>query len=362
MRWLVRFGWLLLVFALAVALFYAAANAWLESAGGRKTLERELTQRAGFPVRLMGDFDIMLFPALGVKGTELLIGGPGAGEAFMQSREYAVALALRPLLAGELRVESILLADGALRLDRIPPSGPGKTGPPGETLRLPVIGAFTVSDFVVVVPGEPGRELAIDEFAVDGFAEGREAGFQIEGAGFGRVAGRFRWKSADALLTLSGTWSGLLSDALAFSGQMDIGGSNGKVVMRWPAGPADADQVLRLSTGFALGDEAVWLDDVELSAGAQSVGGEGCLGLGASPGLRLDLAADSLDIDRLPELPSLVSAPGADGGPAAGFDIALRLRAVELRSAGAIARNAVLSVGDDPSCSQPDRARPRESG
>jgi len=265
-------------------------------------------------------------------------------------------------LAGDLRVESIRLAHGALRLNRIPPSEHAVPGPSGEAPRLPAIGAFTVGDFVVVGPGEPGYELAIDELEVDGFEERRETGFRIEGAGFGRVVGRFRWDSADASLGLSGDWSGLLSDALAFRGELDFGGSSGNVSIRWPSGPADPDQVLGLTAGFTLGDEAVRLDGLELSAGAQSVGGDGCLQLGAAPGLRLDLATDSLDLDRLPELPSIVSAPGSDNPLDARFDIALRLRAGELRKAGAVARDAVLSVGDDPDCSQPDRDGPEASG
>ena len=92
------------------------------------------------------------------------------------------------------------------------------------------------------------------------------------------------------------------------------------------------------------------------------MGGDGCLPLGAAPGLRLDLATDSLDIDRLPELPTFLSAPGTDNALASGFGIALRLRAGELRSAGAVARNAVVTVGDDPDCSQPDRGGSEETG
>lgn len=362
MRWIVRIGWLLLALALAAVLIYVAANAWLESAGGRSAIERELTQRAGLPVRLRGDFDIMLFPSLGVGGTELVIGGPGADEAFLRAQEYGVALELRPLLAGDLRVESVRLAHGVLRLDRVPPTEPGVSGPQGEALRLPAVGALTVSDFIVVVPGEPGYELAIEELAIEGFEEGRDTGFQIEVAGFGRVAGRLRWDSAKTLLGLNGTWSGLVSDALAFSGEMDFGGSHGKVSMRWPAGPADPDQVLRLAARFALAAGAVRLEDLELSAGAQSARGGGCLLGGAAPGLHLDLTADSLDLDHLPDIPALVGSPDTDGVPAAGFDIALRLRAGELRKLGAVARNAVLSVGDDPDCSQPDRDGPGESG
>jgi hypothetical protein len=363
MRWIVRLGWLLVALVLAAALTYVAANAWLESTGGQRALERELTKRTGIPVRLLGEFEIMMFPLLGVKGTKLVIGGPGTDEAFVQSRNYAVALELRSLLAGDLRVESIRLAHGALRLDRVPPSGPRPSGPSGTAPRLPAIGSFTVNDFVLVLPGSPGYELVIGTLAVDGFVEGRDTRFKIEVAKFGRVEGRLRWDSDDASLMLNGNWSELLADALEIRGEMNFASSTGNISMRLPAGPADREQVLGLSAAFEMEDEAVFLDRIELSAGAQSLGGHGCLALGAAPGLRLDLVTESLDLDRLPELPTLVTETDTEGALDATFDIGLRLRAGELRRAGAIARNAELSIGSNWECSLSDvSSGPEESG
>ena len=107
-----------------------------------------------------------------------------------------------------------------------------------------------------------------------------------------------------------------------------------------------------------VGGEVVRLNDIELSAGGQSVAGFGCLPLGAASGLQLDLTTDSLDLDLLPEVPAFAPAPDAGGAALAGLDIDLRLRAGELRKGGAVARNAVVSVGDDPDCGQTDRGGP----
>ena len=362
MRWITRLGWLLLVLALAAALLYVAASAWLEGAGGRKALEGELTRRAGIPVRLLGDFQIMLVPSFGVAGTELVVGGPGADEALVHSGEYAVALEPRALLAGELRVGTIRLAHGALRLDRIPPSEPGRPGLEDSVSELPAIGELLVSDFVVTAPGESRYEISVIEFAVEGFEERRDTQFRVEAAGLGGVAGTLRWDSADPTLRLDGAWSGLLPDALGFQAEIRFAGADGNVAMRWPAGPAEPDRKLRASAGFVVGDEVLRLNDIELSAGAQSVVGFGCLLLGAAPGLQLDLITDSLDLDRLPELPAFGRAPDAGGAAITGLDIDLRLSAGELRKAGAVARNAVLSVGDDPDCGQPDRSGPGGAG
>lgn len=362
MRWIVRLAGLLLVLALASALLYVAASAWLEGAGGRKALEDELTRRAGIPVRLLGDFDIMLIPSFGVKGTELVVGGPEADRALVHSGEYAVALEPRALLAEELRVGTIRLAHGALRLDRIPPSEPGRPGPPDAVPKLPAIGELRVSDFVVTAPAESRLEIAVIEFAVEGFEERRDTRFRVEAAGFGKVAGTFRWDSAGAELRLGGTWSGFLPDALGFQAEIRFVEAAGEVAMQWPAGPVEPDRKLRASAGFAVGDEVVRLNDIELAAGGQSVTGFGCLPLGAAPRLQLDLTTDSLDLDRLPEIPAFAPAPDAGGADLAGLDVDLRLRAGELRKAGAVAHNAVLSVGDDPDCGRPDRTGPGGAG
>jgi uncharacterized protein involved in outer membrane biogenesis len=107
---------LLLFVPAALLLLFAAAylmlGAWLESAGGRRAVERALAERLGMSVTLQGEFDIMLLPSIGVSGTELVLGPPGPASELARSREYALALALGPLLERRLLIQSIALDGG----------------------------------------------------------------------------------------------------------------------------------------------------------------------------------------------------------------------------------------------------------
>ncbi|NND57784.1 MAG: AsmA family protein, partial [Xanthomonadales bacterium] len=107
-----RFWWPLVLLVLLPAGLYFAANWWLESAGARHLLERVLSDRAGMPVRMKGEFDLMLIPALGVSGTDLTVGEQADGTLFIGSAEFAVAVALKPLLQKTVQVEWIRLSGG----------------------------------------------------------------------------------------------------------------------------------------------------------------------------------------------------------------------------------------------------------
>lgn len=350
-RWLVV---LLLLLTLPPVLLYLLANYWLESVGGRQALERELTRRAGLPVRLLGEFDIMLIPAIGVEGTELLIGGTGTDEELVRSGEYSLALALAPLLAGEIRVQTVRLADGSFRLDRLPPADQAAPGSPGAGLRLPSIDEFALSDFTIVASAEHAARFEVDELTFEGFEERRDTKFRLAIAGFGRVAGQLRWDPGASALNLDGSWSGPWPGDLEFSLQVDLAEESGSLAARWPAHPASADEVVAVASGFVVREGGVRLPALEIAAGRQSVRGGGCLRLRGTPALQLELAADELDLDKLPELPPLATPAGADGPAAAGLDLDIRLTAAEIRRAGAVARQAVLSFGGEPDCSDLD--------
>ena len=63
-----------------LAALYFAVDDWLESAGGRRALERTLSEQVGMPVHLNGDFNIKLLPSVGVSGTELVVSDPATGD------------------------------------------------------------------------------------------------------------------------------------------------------------------------------------------------------------------------------------------------------------------------------------------
>ena len=91
----------------------------------------------------------MLLPSIGVSGTELVLGPPGPASELGRSREYAVALAVLPLLDGRLLIESLALSGGRVFLERLP-AGDSKTPGGPAPLLLPEIRDFSLSDFEIV--------------------------------------------------------------------------------------------------------------------------------------------------------------------------------------------------------------------
>jgi hypothetical protein len=106
----------LLGFALALIVSFAAFDAWLDSLWGRQTLERELGNRFGIPVRLQGGFNAALYPSIGVSGDGLEFGDSSGGGFFATSGSYQVALAIIPLFRKHLKIEGLEIADFRLAL------------------------------------------------------------------------------------------------------------------------------------------------------------------------------------------------------------------------------------------------------
>jgi hypothetical protein len=158
----------LLLLAVALILLAAGgrwlAGAWLESSGGRGLLERELSRRVGLPVRLAGDFDLMLLPSVGVSGTRLVIGSERAGSAMFSASDYEVSVALYPLLRDEVLVEWVRLGGGVLHPD-------GMDTP-----------------------------LHIESLTISGFMVDRPTPFTLRVPDMGAAQGVFRWQSARQML------------------------------------------------------------------------------------------------------------------------------------------------------------------
>ncbi len=168
---------LLLVFV------YFAAEYWLESAGGRRAIEKTLSEAAGLPVRLDGDFDIMFLPLPGVRGTGLSVLDHGTGEQLATSQLFEAELALGPLLRKELDVNHL------------------------ELQKL-VLGA------------RGGPRFAIPAFGISGFAPGRDTGIEIDLGWLGTVAGSFNWKPAQTRVALDLSWAGEGRQAIELEGDL----------------------------------------------------------------------------------------------------------------------------------------------
>jgi uncharacterized protein involved in outer membrane biogenesis len=282
----------LLILAPPVA--YWAIDAWLESSGGRQVLAKNLSERTGMNVTLGGEFDLMLLPDIGVTGTDLAIESPLADQPFARSAEYEISVALRPLLNGQLQVDWIRLSGGEIRPGRYR-AGPPVAGEKKEagTVRLPRIEELTIRDFRIIPPGSDNEGIEVSAFRVSGFADRRSAPFSLE------------------IRELFSAQGSILLD---------------------------------------MQDSSLQLKELSLERSGQRMTGEVCMNIGDPFSLHLVLEAQQLDLDLLrQDLPDTGSWAG-DGGEGAPADIRLRLSVDELLAAGAVARGAVLSLGEEPVC------------
>ena len=279
---------------LAPPLAYWAIDAWLESSGGRQMLAKNLSERTGMNVTLGGEFDLMLLPDIGVTGTDLAIESPLADQPFASSAEYEISVALKPLFNGQVQVDWIRLSDGEIHPGRYRAVQP-VAGDKQETgtARIPKIEELTIRDFRIIPPGSDDGGIQVSAFQVSGFADRRSAPFSLE------------------ILELFSAQGSIL---------LDMQGSS------------------------------LQLKELRLERSGQRVTGEACINIGDPFSLHLVLEAQQLDLDLLrQDLPDADSWAG-NGGEGAPADIRVRLSVDELLAAGAVARGAVLSLGQEPVC------------
>lgn len=288
----------LLLVVLAVLLLlpfvaYWAIDAWLESSGGKRMLERNLSARTGMEVRLQGDFDLMLLPDIGVSGTQLIIRSTDENETLAQSAEYEISVALKPLIDGQVQIDWIRLTDGEFYPGRYRSGAATGDQSPREENRIPQIDQLAIRDFSLVLPGSPGQALQINRLELNGFADRRQAPFRLE---------------IEDLVDAEG-W--MLLDAAA--SRLDLG-------------------------------------SLEIRRQEQSLAGRACLFMGEPFSAQLVLEAGVLDLDRLTQdLPDLGMGAG-DGDESATPDVRIQLSVAELKSGTVTASGVVLNLGDDPEC------------
>jgi len=353
--------WLLLGAPLALAVVFAVAwllvDLWLESAGGRQAVERALAERIGLPVRLEGDFRVMLLPSIGVSGTGLVVGAPSPASELARSEEYAVSLALGPLLDGRLSIESVRFSGGILRLAHWPAATEAPDTAAQAPLVLPDVRALEISEFRVIAGEDETEPYLLRHLSIEDFTAGRATPFRLQVEGFGDWSGSLTWLADHAELLLVASGSGNWPGELRLRTEALLDTLTGALEVRWAGAPTAALRTEpQLTLAYAWLPAGLRIRDLRLAADAVRVQGAGCFLTGDRPALHLDLSADRVDVDALPEWSALSSdGPAEDAGqPAAGWpdglDFNVRLSVGELLAGGAVARQAVLRLGGEPDC------------
>ena len=290
---------LLAGFVLLPVAAYWLADSWLESSGGRRLLEQTLSGRIGMSVRLQGEFDLMLLPAIGVSGTELVIGGPEPESELARSHEFEISVALKPLLDRKVLVEWIRLTGGSIypdrysRTDRIDIIDPVVGADSSAILELPEIQELTIHDFQIISSDKDETRLQIKELTLTDFAQNRNTPFTLEIEDLAAAGGTLRWDTSQSLIHL-----GKL--------QLDLAG--------------------------------------------QVVSGTACLILKSPASLHFDLQTGAFDLDEFRENLPATGASAGQGGGDLPLEIRGRFTVDELKTSGAVARGVVLSLGEEPAC------------
>lgn len=335
---------LLLLPPILLLAVYLIADYWLESAGGRRTLERTLASRIGLVVRLSGEFELMLLPSVGASGTNLVVSGDSGGPEIARSREYEISVALKPLIERRLLIESIRLTGGVVRPGHY--AGSKKAvGDDGESVTfLPEVRNLILRDFRIILPGGEGKELSIRELAVQDFVVGKATPFSLDLAKLGLIRGEFLWSPGKIVPDLDIVWD---HRDLGLAQLTMTSDASGLGSLRADLDSNLLEEIVSFTTQFQTHPEGVRLADLRLESAGQEVRGDGCLLLKDPPGLRLNLSAGRIDLDAVtPALPQ----PGstATGMP---LDLNVVFRADELHSGGAVVRGAILRLGAEPDCS-----------
>lgn len=164
-----------LLTVLLLAVMYLAVDTWLQSAGGRRAVERVLTAQLGMPVGLQGEFNIMLLPAAGVSGTHLVVRDGTSDAELARGGSFRVSLALLPLVREELRINEVVVED-------------------------------------LVLAGQGGADdgFVVRNASVTGFAADEPAQFSIDLGPWGEATGTFTWRPQQAAIDLVLGWGGFL--------------------------------------------------------------------------------------------------------------------------------------------------------
>jgi hypothetical protein len=193
---------------------------------------------------------------------------------------------------------------------------------------------------------------------VDEFAAGKASPFRLRVRDYGDWSGSLTWIPAGSAVELSAAGTGAWPGEIRLDAGASLANGSGELEVVWSGGPVASGSASppRLSLAYTSAPAGLGLHGVRLAVDPLLIAGDGCLLTNGRPALNLDLAAERLDIDALPDFAAL-TAPGqptdegeSGSGGTAGLDLNVRLAVEELLAGGAVARQAVLKLGGEPDC------------
>ncbi|MEJ8566807.1 hypothetical protein [Elongatibacter sediminis] len=381
------------------------ADAWLESNGGRRLLENELSGAIGMPVRLGGDYRFRLVPRISIEGESLSIGQaaavPEASPPITIERFRAV-IGLLPLLRQQLRIDAVEFEGGRLFLaDLVAPEGAGQGTVSGaqepaaasKEGSLPAVGSISLRSIVLNF-ADDGSALRIDELKIEEFRPGHPVDIHAGAAlltgnaeiATARLTGRLQVApdAGRAELVLDplavrrpGAEPELITGTLEWSagaGAADASAAGGTLGGEFryasPVGSVSLDAEVRVGetmTGAATaryrrpeqsgtaelevvfrGGASVYVfDTFVLGVADQTVSGSGCVNTADALSVELQLQADRLDLDRLA---SWIPQGEGEAGGDLPLDLAVAVEIAQADLSGATAEGIRLVIGREPQC------------
>jgi hypothetical protein len=361
-----------------------AANSWLESAAGRRVLQKTLTGNLGVPVELGGSYRLSFIPRLRITGTDLRVGQAGGPGLAAYSQSYAVTVELAPLLRREVKISSIALRDGFLAFDNTAGDTAHSARSEQTQIQLPRVDLLEISAFRLRAGTDQDRVL-VKQLRISHFEAGQPTPLELQAAlltgeaetaavtlqaevtiDSDLLAARLDVSALElrrgqtVLSGLSGTWQ-WRQQAARLQGQMYWQHATGSAELQLemalaalPSGtlqlayrrPDAAENTASLAVDFAALPGKLVLDPLHAAVAGQSIGGSGCLLLSPAAALQLSLQAEDLDLDRIVTLLPPLEGEGSQWP----IELAVRLHVAKAWLSGATARDVDVAIGEDPDC------------
>jgi hypothetical protein len=383
-----------LALLLILFLLVLAADAWLESSHGKNRLSAALTDGLGMPVRLQGEFDIVLFPSVGVTGTDLFV-GDSATAPFIRSGSYHASLALLPLIDGQLDILAFSAADGSIDPGQFRKSDTDSPKASRAAFRLPEVTQMQLENFMLFLPSGEKGSLLIDHLELREFQAGvksplslaltllsgqtalaslealssltvdenldwisldlEELKLQLDSLILEGISGQMSWQPGQEFLQADLSWSGLSpqsagTDSARLSFNLSSETLAGSIELEYLQ--AGQDEVLEAALEFRPAEQGIAIPLAGISFAGMNVSGSGCLLTREEPSLHLKMSSRRIDVERLESLlPGDTGAGTGFGGDDFPIDLNLTLSVQEILAAGATVREAELSIGGRPDCS-----------